>query len=66
MIVSGSLVVCIDDNFPFYIWIWAEDLPRRGKIYTVKEVRRGEEPVTGEEGMRIIVMAWWLMRYGEG
>jgi hypothetical protein len=55
MIVPGSLVICINDNFPVLVWDYAREIPRKGNVYTVKDVGPGRDPVTRVSGPGLVL-----------
>ena len=44
----GQKVVCVDDRFPRRVLEWTSNLPRKGQIYTIRWIGRGESLYTGE------------------
>jgi hypothetical protein len=44
----GQKVVCVDDRFPRRVLEWASNLPRKGQIYTIRSIGRGECIYTGQ------------------
>jgi hypothetical protein len=51
MFTYGQKVICINDNFHPSIVEWADQIPKRGHIYTVLWIRpRARDAVTGELG----------------
>jgi hypothetical protein len=44
----GQKVVCINDRFPQRILEWTSDLPRKGRIYTIRSMARGKSIYPGE------------------
>lgn len=55
MIVPGSLVICINDDFPVQVWDYAREVPRKGNVYTVKEIAPGRNPVTKVSGPGLVL-----------
>jgi len=46
---EGSKVVCIDDTFPTQVLNFYTDLPKKGKIYTIRTIEVGIG-LNGQEG----------------
>src|SRR5207253_6808674 len=44
----GQKVVCVNDRFPMQILEWASNLPRKGRIYTIRWIGVGPSIYTGE------------------
>jgi hypothetical protein len=44
----GQKVVCVNDRFPRRVLEWASNLPRKGQIYTIRSIGRGECIYTGQ------------------
>lgn len=55
MIEPGSRVLCVNDKFPGQIFSYANNLPRKGEVYTVAEIGRGRNPLTGVRGIGLIL-----------
>ena len=55
MITIGSKVVCVDDRFPIQILEWASNIPRRGGIYTVRQIKIAPDGTTGIMGKALLL-----------
>src|SRR5438067_1397897 len=44
----GQKLVCVDGRFPQQILDWATDLPRKGRVYTIRSMAHGKSLYTGE------------------
>jgi hypothetical protein len=51
----GQRVLCINDRFPLHILEWASNLPRKGRIYTIRFIGQGESIYSGESRLGFIL-----------
>ncbi len=53
MFYVGQKVVCINGRFHPLVWEWADHVPIKGEIYTVRQVLSGTCPVDHSSGSAI-------------
>jgi len=57
MFHPGQQVICINDTFNAGIVEWADNIPKRGCIYTIKRVRmRARHRLTNEPGVGLLLV----------
>lgn len=54
-ILPGTLVICVDDRFPPQVWEWCNEVPRRGDLYTVKQICGTLHGVTNAFGIGLVL-----------
>lgn len=51
----GQKVLCINDQVSSGFWEWGDRCPCAGEVYTVREVRFGSHPQSGESGPGLLL-----------
>lgn len=44
---KGQKVLCVDDRFSGGVWDWGDQLPRRGRVYTIQSAHWSQNHDTG-------------------
>lgn len=55
MIKPGSKVICIEDRFPVEVLMWGNQLPVKGCIYTVIQVKIVPDGITRIPGPGLVL-----------
>lgn len=54
--IQGQRVVCVDDRFPKWVVEYFNQLPVKGRTYTIREVCLRRETLRGSESATIAVL----------
>jgi hypothetical protein len=53
---KGQRVVCIDDQFPKWVVEFYDQLPKKGSVYTIREVCLRRETLRGSDSATIALL----------